>query len=158
LQARKAKVGWVLRSLLEWESGFLSILFFKFIFQKQNRYRPNSKVKNGVKKKMYPDQAILSQSIAKRSCRNQLPNDPVAINCQTILSQSIAKRSCQNKLSRENVGTKNVFSSLNNATRFCAPIGIAPLNYGGLKAKSGGQFPNIIKLAKLAWQQNLILF
>jgi hypothetical protein len=144
LQARKAKVGWVLRSLLEWESGFLSILFFKFIFQKQNRYRPNSKVKNGVKKKMYPD--------------NQLPNDPVAINCQTILSQSIAKRSCQNKLSRENVGTKNVFSSLNNATRFCAPIGIAPLNYGGLKAKSGGQFPNIIKLAKLAWQQNLILF
>jgi hypothetical protein len=87
-----------------------------------------------------------------------LPNDPVAINCQTILSQSIAKRSCQNKLSRENVGTKNVFSSLNNATRFCAPIGIAPLNYGGLKAKSGGQFPNIIKLAKLAWQQNLILF
>jgi hypothetical protein len=132
LQARKAKVGWVLRSLLEWESGFLSILFFKFIFQKQNRYRPNSKVKNGVKKKMYPDQAILSQSITKRSC--------------------------QNKLSRENVGTKNVFSSLNNATRFCAPIGIAPLNYGGLKAKSGGQFPNIIKLAKLAWQQNLILF
>jgi hypothetical protein len=77
---------------------------------------------------------------------------------QAILSQSIAKRSCQNKLSRENVGTKNVFSSLNNATRFCAPIGIAPLNYGGLKAKSGGQFPNIIKLAKLAWQQNLILF
>jgi hypothetical protein len=86
------------------------------------------------------------------------------VSCQTILSpiailsQSIAKRSCQNKLSRENVGTKNVFSSLNNATRFCAPIGIAPLNYGGLKAKSGGQFPNIIKLAKLAWQQNLILF
>jgi hypothetical protein len=32
-------------------------------------------------------QAILSQSIAKRSCRNQLPNDPVAINCQTILSK-----------------------------------------------------------------------
>jgi hypothetical protein len=88
LQARKAKVGWVLRSLLEWESGFLSILFFKFIFQKQNRYRPNSKVKNGVKKKMYPDQAILSQSIAKRSCRNQLPNDPVK-----IAKLSIAKRS-----------------------------------------------------------------
>jgi hypothetical protein len=89
LQARKAKVGWVLRSLLEWESGFLSILFFKFIFQKQNRYRPNSKVKNGVKKKMYPDQAILSQSIAK-SCRNQLPNDVAInkrscrINCQTV--------------------------------------------------------------------------
>jgi hypothetical protein len=97
LQARKAKVGWVLRSLLEWESGFLSILFFKFIFQKQNRYRPNSKVKNGVKKKMYPDQAILSQSIsyqtilsqsiAKRSCRNQLPNDPVKINYQGKMSE-----------------------------------------------------------------------
>jgi hypothetical protein len=32
-------------------------------------------------------QTILSQSIAKRSCRNQLPNDPVKINYQGKMSE-----------------------------------------------------------------------
>jgi hypothetical protein len=46
-------------------------LFCKLIFQKQTRHRLISKVKKGVKNKIYPDLAILSQLITKQKCRNK---------------------------------------------------------------------------------------